>query len=109
MAPMDRANMQIITIQLEDLSTNLGDWTARSGPLYVRLADAIGDAHSYGLLADVPGAGAAMAGDERRLPAERQLASHLGVSRGTVVAAYELLSARGQAHTRRGSGTWLGA
>jgi DNA-binding transcriptional MocR family regulator len=74
----------------------LGDWTARSGPLYLRMADAMRDAVAHGLLA--PGA---------RLPAERLLAAHLDVSRGTVVAAYHGLRAGGMARTRRGSGTFL--
>ncbi|UQA95805.1 MocR-like transcription factor YczR [Streptomyces halobius] len=41
-----------------------------------------------------------------RLPAERELASALGVSRATVTAAYDLLREGGYAHSRRGSGTW---
>jgi DNA-binding transcriptional MocR family regulator len=42
-----------------------------------------------------------------RLPAERLLAAHLGLSRGTVVAAYESLRARAAVETRRSSGTYL--
>ncbi|MGW0731662.1 MocR-like transcription factor YczR [Streptomyces sp. NPDC002851] len=41
-----------------------------------------------------------------RLPAERELASALGISRATVTAAYDLLREGGYAHSRRGSGTW---
>ncbi|NBE54220.1 aminotransferase class I/II-fold pyridoxal phosphate-dependent enzyme [Streptomyces sp. YC537] len=41
-----------------------------------------------------------------RLPAERELATALGVSRATVTAAYDLLRTDGFAHSRRGSGTW---
>ncbi|NGO72310.1 PLP-dependent aminotransferase family protein [Streptomyces boncukensis] len=41
-----------------------------------------------------------------RLPAERELAAALGVSRATVTAAYDLLREGGYAHSRRGSGTW---
>ncbi|WFB06280.1 PLP-dependent aminotransferase family protein [Streptomyces sp. LX-29] len=41
-----------------------------------------------------------------RLPAERELASALGVSRATVTAAYDLLRESGYAHSRRGAGTW---
>lgn len=40
-----------------------------------------------------------------RLPATRQLANDLGISRGVVVDAYEQLSAEGFLHTRVGSGT----
>ncbi|MGW7074152.1 MocR-like transcription factor YczR [Streptomyces sp. NPDC054866] len=41
-----------------------------------------------------------------RLPAERELATALGVSRATVTAAYDLLREGGYARSRRGAGTW---
>ncbi|TGA93812.1 PLP-dependent aminotransferase family protein [Streptomyces sp. MZ04] len=41
-----------------------------------------------------------------RLPAERELATALGVSRATVTAAYDLLREGGFARSRRGAGTW---
>lgn len=41
-----------------------------------------------------------------RLPAERELATALGVSRATVTSAYDLLREGGYAHSRRGAGTW---
>ncbi|GGR97703.1 GntR family transcriptional regulator [Streptomyces aureoverticillatus] len=41
-----------------------------------------------------------------RLPAERELASALGVSRATVTAAYDLLRDSGFAASRRGASTW---
>ena len=82
-------------VQSADLGAKLGDWSSRSGPIYARLADAIADCISYGVL------GAA------RLPAERDLAEHLGVSRGTVVSAYDALRARGIARSVRGSGTFV--
>ncbi|MFI1869188.1 MocR-like transcription factor YczR [Streptomyces jumonjinensis] len=41
-----------------------------------------------------------------RLPAERELAPALALSRTTVSAAYELLRKSGYAHSRRGAGTW---
>ncbi|MEU5901609.1 PLP-dependent aminotransferase family protein [Streptomyces venezuelae] len=41
-----------------------------------------------------------------RLPAERELASALGVSRATVTAAYDVLREGGYALSRRGAGTW---
>jgi DNA-binding transcriptional MocR family regulator len=76
------------------LADTLGHWTAREGPTYIRLAGAIADAIAQGHL----GLGA-------RLPSERTLAAHLRVARGTVVAAYDALRARGVVRTRRGSGT----
>ncbi len=44
-----------------------------------------------------------------RLPTERSLASALGLSRGSVVAAYELLRDDGLVLRRQGSGTWVRA
>lgn len=41
-----------------------------------------------------------------RLPAERELATALGVSRTTVAAAYEALRHEGFLESRRGSGSW---
>lgn len=41
-----------------------------------------------------------------RLPAERELAAALAVSRATVTAAYDLLRESGHALSRRGAGTW---
>ena len=41
-----------------------------------------------------------------RLPAERELALALGVSRTTVAAAYEALRDEGFARSRRGAGSW---
>src|SRR4051812_16740369 len=41
-----------------------------------------------------------------RLPAERELATALEVSRATITAAYDLLREGGYALSRRGSGTW---
>ncbi|MGW6058566.1 MocR-like transcription factor YczR [Streptomyces sp. NPDC055189] len=43
---------------------------------------------------------------DARLPAERELAPALALSRTTVSAAYELLRKSGYARSRRGSGTW---
>lgn len=42
---------------------------------------------------------------DTRLPAERRLADELGVSRGTVMSAYQLLRDRMMVSTRHGSGT----
>ncbi|MER6915883.1 PLP-dependent aminotransferase family protein [Streptomyces sp. NPDC000594] len=44
-----------------------------------------------------------------RLPASRELAVDLGVSRGLVTEAYEQLTAEGYLRSERGSGTWVGA
>ena len=93
----NRANYPIHVIQSGELTSNLGDWTSRSGPLYARLADAIADCVAYGVLTG------------GRLPAERDLAEHLGLSRGTVVSAYDALRARDLARSIRGSGTFINA
>jgi DNA-binding transcriptional MocR family regulator len=71
-------------------------WDRGDGPLYRRLASAVVAALDRG---DVP-RGA-------RLPAERGAARALGVARGTVVAAYDLLRDAGVVERRRGSGTWV--
>ncbi|GAA5178434.1 PLP-dependent aminotransferase family protein [Rugosimonospora acidiphila] len=44
-----------------------------------------------------------------RLPASRDLAGELGVSRGVVVGAYEQLLAEGRLTARHGSGTFVGS
>lgn len=75
----------------------IGDWTVDDGPLNEALADALAAAIRRGELA--PGV---------TLPAERQLAAALDVSRGTVVAAYRRLRARDLASTLHGSGTRVG-
>uniref|UniRef100_A0AAU2JYI6 PLP-dependent aminotransferase family protein n=1 Tax=Streptomyces sp. NBC_00049 TaxID=2903617 RepID=A0AAU2JYI6_9ACTN len=72
----------------------LGGWTTGPGPLYRRLAAALHMAVRTGELAP---------GD--RLPAERTLAAALGVSRATVVSAYDELRAAGAVDSLRGSGT----
>ncbi|MEV4613457.1 PLP-dependent aminotransferase family protein [Kitasatospora sp. NPDC049258] len=41
-----------------------------------------------------------------RLPAERELAAELGVSRTTVATAYEALRTEGYLRSRRGAGSW---
>lgn len=61
---------------------------------YRALADGLAEAIRSGRLAV-----------DDRLPAERGLASEIGVSRNTVVAAYEELRDRGLVRTRAGSGT----
>ncbi len=44
---------------------------------------------------------------ESRLPAERALATALGVSRATVTAAYDQLREQGYVASRQGSGSWV--
>jgi len=75
----------------------LGDWMQREGPLYARLTGAFCSAiEGYDL---PPGT---------KLPAERQLAEMLAVSRATVTQAYELLREGGWIQSQQGSGTWVG-
>jgi DNA-binding transcriptional MocR family regulator len=67
----------------------------RPGPAYRALADGV---RLLVLEGRVPVAA--------RLPAERELAAALAVSRTTVAAAYEALRAEGFLRSRRGSGSW---
>lgn len=80
------------------LASVLGDWTAGSGPLYLKLTD---------VLARAVQDGAVQAGE--RLPSERELARSLAVSRATVVAAYRELRDRDVLERRQGSGTRVAA
>lgn len=72
----------------------LGSWAAREGPLFQRLADALRASMETG---ELPAG--------TLLPAERQLAGLLKVSRTTVVAAYETLRQEARIESRQGSGT----
>ncbi len=72
----------------------LGAWSQASGPVYRRLANGLRSAVLRGDLA---------AGS--RVPAERNLARLLAVSRTTVVSAYEILRQEGWLESRQGSGT----
>lgn len=78
------------------LVPNLGQWSSRTGPLYRRLADALRAAINRG---ELPIA--------TRLPPERALAQQLGLSRTTVVMAYDVLRADDVLESRQGSGTWV--
>lgn len=73
----------------------LGDWAVGSGPLFRQLALAVARTIERGALAH-----------GTRLPAERSLAAAMSVSRGTAVAAYDLLVAEGLVERRQGSGTF---
>jgi DNA-binding transcriptional MocR family regulator len=81
-------------LRAEQIVTALGGWMDRPGPRYLQLAAALED-----LL------GRESPADGSRLPSERELAQRLGVSRGTVVAAYEQLAESGLVTRRQGSGT----
>jgi DNA-binding transcriptional MocR family regulator len=70
------------------------DWRTLAPSLSTALAAGIRDAVLDGQIRSTD-----------RLPAERQLAEQLGVSRGTVVAAFARLRAEGWLSTRRGSGS----
>jgi DNA-binding transcriptional MocR family regulator len=77
----------------------LGRWRSSTGfrnaPDYVALADTLRGLINDGRLAlDV------------RLPAERELAETLQVSRTTVTASYNLLRSSGHLDSRRGAGSW---
>ncbi len=78
----------------ERLAARLGRWAQGDGTLAERLARAVAALIENGELRP---------GD--RLPAERALAQAISVSRGTVVAAYGLLSEDGLVERRQGSGT----
>lgn len=76
------------------LGVILGDWRSPTDPAYVALADRI-----RLLILD----GRVQLG--ARLPAERDLAAHLGLSRTTVSAAYAALRESGFVDSIRGSGS----
>jgi DNA-binding transcriptional MocR family regulator len=86
-------------LQGPQLARLLGSWQLDSGrrstPDYATLAGAL-----RGLLVD----GRLALGV--RLPAERELATALGISRTTVTAAYAQLRASGHLTSRRGAGSW---
>ncbi len=82
---------RIGAVALADL---LGHWPAADGALYRLLAMRIAR------LADTGELSAGL-----RLPAERELATALSVSRNTVAAAYQLLRDEGMAESRQGAGT----
>jgi DNA-binding transcriptional MocR family regulator len=81
--------------QTREVVDGLGDWSVGAGPLFRRLAVRLSRLVERGVLSE----GA-------RLPSERSLAAALSVSRGTAVAAYDLLVADGVVERRQGSGTY---
>ena len=76
----------------------IGPWAEGADPLNEQLATALARAIDLGLLP--PGT---------RLPAERELARELALSRTTIVAAYDRLRLAGLARSRQGSGTRVAA
>jgi DNA-binding transcriptional MocR family regulator len=81
-------------IDASELSRMLGDWAQEQQSLPAALASS---------LVDLVKAGFVPAGSA--LPAQRDFATTLGVSRGTVSAAYAALEARGYLVSTQGSGT----
>ncbi len=84
------------TIDKATLLSHLGHWSRGRGPLYVQLAQALHTAIERG---DLP--------PLTMLPPERSFARALSVSRGTVMAAYDILRAADLVESRRGSGSWV--
>jgi DNA-binding transcriptional MocR family regulator len=84
--------------ELIDLLAEPGALANGDGPLYQRLSSALETAMERGHVA--PGT---------LLPPERVLAARIGVSRSTVVAAYERLREAGLVERRQGSGTRIAA
>jgi DNA-binding transcriptional MocR family regulator len=85
------------SIRGAQLARLLGAWPSpkRTGPEYAQLAGAVRSLLTDGRLA----LGV-------RLPAERELALALGLSRTTVTAAYRTLRESGHLTSRRGAGSW---
>jgi len=83
-------------IEAVTLARLLGEWTGAAPGLPRALAGSIGELLAVGVLAD-----------RAVLPSQRALAAALGVSRGTVAEAYEILRAGDQLLTRRGAGSRL--
>ncbi|MGH3010229.1 MAG: PLP-dependent aminotransferase family protein [Gaiellaceae bacterium] len=77
-----------------DLWQALDGWDEGDGSLHERLGTSLADAVERD---DLPAG--------TRLPPERVLATELGIARGTVSAAYELLQRRGLVDRRQGRGT----
>jgi DNA-binding transcriptional MocR family regulator len=85
----------VATIGATRLRDLVGDLTGERPPLYAALA---------GRLRLLVGDGRLPVGV--RLPAERELAGALGISRATVTGAYRRLRDDGWADARQGAGTW---
>lgn len=81
-------------VDAPSLAAVLGDWSNGADPLNEQLASAVARAIELG---DLPAG--------TRLPAERELSSELGLSRTTIVSAYDRLRTAGLVRSRQGSGT----
>jgi len=81
---------------LRRLVNTIGDWAVGPAPLFRQLSRAVAGAIENGALPE-----------GLRLPSERALSTALFVSRGTAVAAYDLLVADGLVERRPGSGTYV--
>ena len=92
----DPVGAQLDCMDLTSFVSVLGMWSASTGVLHRKLAQAIQQAIASGSVA--PGT---------RVPAERALAKALAVSRATVVSAYSALVDAGWMESRRGSGTYV--
>jgi DNA-binding transcriptional MocR family regulator len=84
----------LIELDAPALAALLGHWSDGCDPLNEQLAARIGQAIDRGDIA--PGT---------RLPSERDMARHLGLSRTTIVAAYDRLRDASMVRSRQGSGT----
>ena len=82
------------TLTPSALNQLLGPWLHGKGPLRARLKGAVEKAILDGLIAD-----------GTRLPSERGFADACGVSRSTIVSAYDMLEDDGLLERRRGSGS----
>lgn len=89
---------KLVLVDLETLVRQLGNWSEGTGPLHRRLAGGLERVIQHGIL--LPGT---------KLPAERNLAEALALSRTTVVTAYNTLRSEGWLESRTGSGTWVAA
>lgn len=83
-----------LNIESSALARLLGPWMRGKGPLRLRLKSAIEKAILEGLISD-----------GTRLPSERRFAEASGVSRSTIVSAYDLLEEDGLLERKRGSGS----
>src|SRR4051794_17774113 len=83
-------------VEVATLTRLLGEWTGSAPALPRALAASISELLTAGALAD-----------RAVLPSQRVLATALGVSRGTVAEAYDILRANDQLLTRRGAGSRL--
>ncbi|MET7622406.1 PLP-dependent aminotransferase family protein [Streptomyces sp. NPDC005408] len=92
--PVDRAGRTDRTLGSRQLAAMLPD-PAGARPAYRHLAQAISALILDGRIAL-----------HVKLPAERELAAALNISRTSITAVYDLLRDSGYAHSRQGSGTW---